>query len=259
VRSFGSRRAWFDGSERLTAASSGQPGGRRGDRSGHVGPESLNRGLLALDERTQLVTTITASGVVVTIGGCLDWVMTQGRPPGVSACRRLTVIRGFARYLQSLDPVHQVPAVRLIRQPTHRPTPRLYTDDEIGALMTAARTLDPSGWAVTVETMIGLLWATGIRAGELLRLNVADFDPAAGELTIRLAKFNKTRLVPLEPTTTKALAAYHGAAAAQAANGLRGLGIDMPVVDDESAWTLIRQQTVEALTAIREDFHAHVA
>ena len=37
---------------------------------------------------------------------------------------------------------------------------------------------------------------------------VSDFDPAAGVLTIRSGKFGKSRLVPLHPTATAALASY---------------------------------------------------
>lgn len=145
----------------------------------------------------------------VTIGACLDWVMTQGRDGrGVGAAGRLTVIRCFARYLHALDPAHQVPPTRLIAQNTSRPTPRLFNETEITALMTAARQLKPVRWADTVEVVIGVLWVTGMRVGEVLRLNVGDINFDTGEATVLLAKFGKTRLVPLDPTTIAVLQAY---------------------------------------------------
>lgn len=61
---------------------------------------------------------------------------------------------------------------------------------------------------MTVETIIGLLWATGMRIGEVLRLDTADIDPATGVLTVWLAKFGKSRLVPLAPSTITALDHY---------------------------------------------------
>lgn len=149
---------------------------------------------------------------LVTISGCVEWVMTQGRDgQGTGASHRLTVIRGFARYLQALDPAHQVPPTRLIPQRTYRPTPRLYSNAEIVALMTAARDLTPAGWAATVETLIGFLWVTGMRVGEVLRLNTNDIDETHGEATVWLSKFGKSRLVPLAPTTLDILARYRRA------------------------------------------------
>jgi integrase len=44
-----------------------------------------------------------------------------------------------------------------------------------------------------------LLYLTGLRAGELLRLTHADLDLETGSLRIRHSKFNKSRLVPLAP------------------------------------------------------------
>jgi integrase len=47
-----------------------------------------------------------------------------------------------------------------------------------------------------------------MRVGEAIRLDRPDFEPAAGVLTIRNTKFGKSRLVPLHPTVTAALAGY---------------------------------------------------
>ena len=74
--------------------------------------------------------------------------------------------------------------------------------------MDAARALDPPRWGATVETIIGLLWTTGMRVGEVLRLNVDDLDADSGVLTVWLSKFGKTRLVPLAPSTIAALGRY---------------------------------------------------
>ena len=74
--------------------------------------------------------------------------------------------------------------------------------------MIAARQVSSSSWSATVETIIGLLWSTGMRIGEVLRLDTADVDPATGMLTVWLAKFGKSRLVPLAPSTIAALDHY---------------------------------------------------
>jgi integrase/recombinase XerD len=56
-------------------------------------------------------------------------------------------------------------------------------------------------------TLLGLLAATGLRISEALDLRFHDVLPD-GVLQIRRTKFGKNRLVPLHPTTAKALANY---------------------------------------------------
>jgi integrase len=48
----------------------------------------------------------------------------------------------------------------------------------------------------------------GMRIGEAASLDAADFDPRAGVLTVRDAKFGRTRLLPLHPTAVTAVLEY---------------------------------------------------
>lgn len=141
----------------------------------------------------------------VTVAAALEWA-TVTTSAGNGA-KRLSMVRGFARYLQAVDPAHQVPPVGLLPNRTTRAVPHLYSYAETTALMKAARALEPPIWAATVETVIGLLWVTGMRVGETLRLNVADIDND-GVATVWLSKFNKSRHIPLTASTVAALAAY---------------------------------------------------
>jgi integrase len=121
---------------------------------------------------------------------------------------RLGVVRGFAAYLHSIDPMHEVIAAGLLPDPPHRATPYLYTDEQVTALMNAAGTLRTTHAAATYRTLIGLLAATGMRIGEASGLDCEDFDAAAGTLLIRGAKFGKSRRLPLHESTAGALARY---------------------------------------------------
>ena len=56
--------------------------------------------------------------------------------------------------------------------------------------------------------MFGLLAVTGLRINEALHLDRSDVDLDGGVLLIRRTKFGKSRLVPIHPTTMKALRAY---------------------------------------------------
>ena len=100
------------------------------------------------------------------------------------------------------------PPSRLVPRPRHRPTPYIYSEDEVGALMAAARRLGPGLWPLTCEVAIGLMAATGMRVGEVLRLERAHVAFDASMLTVLSSKFAKSRHVPLSPSTLDALRRY---------------------------------------------------
>jgi integrase len=124
--------------------------------------------------------------------------------------QRLTVARGLARYLATIDPASEVPPTDLL--PGHRPriAPYVYSEAEIAALMAAARQLRPRLRAVRHETLIGLLAVTGMRPGEALALDRQDVDLTRGVVHVRAGKQNKQREVPLHESTVSALRAYVG-------------------------------------------------
>ena len=68
--------------------------------------------------------------------------------------------------------------------------------------------LRPPLRAATYETIFGLLAVSGMRVGEAVGLDRDDVDFETGVITIRHAKFDRPRLVPLHDTTTAALRAY---------------------------------------------------
>ena len=62
--------------------------------------------------------------------------------------------------------------------------------------------------AHTYRTLIGLLASTGMRVGEAIHLDRTDLDQQEGVLTVRDAKFGKSREIPLHSTTLEAIEAY---------------------------------------------------
>jgi integrase len=122
--------------------------------------------------------------------------------------QRLGMVRGFARYLQALDPATEVPPRGLLPGAQHRPAPYLYSTADITALMAAAGEFGSRLRAATLETLIGLLAVTGLRVAEVLRLNRADVDLDQGLLTVRNSKLGRSRMVPLHPSTVEALKTY---------------------------------------------------
>jgi integrase len=128
-----------------------------------------------------------------------------GRP---YLARRMRVVRAFARYLQTLDPLTEIPPIDLFPSCNARPTPRLYSDADVAALMAAARGFASPLRAATFETMVGLLAATGLRVSEAMALDRDDVDWTNGLLTVRNTKFGKSREVLLHPSTIEALRTY---------------------------------------------------
>ncbi len=61
---------------------------------------------------------------------------------------------------------------------------------------------------ISFRYLFGLLYVTGLRISEALNLSPQDVDLKQGILTISQTKFNKSRLVPLQKNTVKALMHY---------------------------------------------------
>ena len=144
----------------------------------------------------------------ITIEDTLRWAMLPAHASRHWWAIRVSVVRGFAAYLHSVDPRVQIPPTGLIRCGTCRATPYLYSDAEIGSLMQAAAQLQPRLRAATYQTLIGLLAVTGLRIGEAIAADEQDLELEHGVLLVRHAKFDKQRLVPLHPSTVRALQGY---------------------------------------------------
>lgn len=146
----------------------------------------------------------------ITTDLALEWAQ---RSPGVQRAtwsRKLSMVRQFARWLNAADSRHQVPPSRLLTVRHRRSKPHIYTSDEVAKLMSGAALLrSVNGMkALNLETLIGLLAATGLRSGEAAALQVGDVDFRKGLLLIRNSKFGKSRLVPIHKSTVEALKRY---------------------------------------------------
>ena len=123
---------------------------------------------------------------------------------------RLGIVRQFAHYLSAEDARTEIPPHGLLPHRYRRKSPYLYTDQEVHDLIAAAQQLPspPPLRGPTYATLFGLLAATGMRVGEALGLDRADVDLEQALLTVRHTKGNQPRLVPLHPSTNRALRRY---------------------------------------------------
>lgn len=123
---------------------------------------------------------------------------------------RFMALRQFCRFLFQLNQDTYVPEKRLIRRgPTIR-RPHIYTTEEAIKLIKLARMLTPHGSLRphTYSTLLSLLWVSGLRIREALKLNLEDVDTDNAVLHIRESKFFKSRLVPLTLSSAAALETY---------------------------------------------------
>src|SRR5206468_3984503 len=132
-------------------------------------------------------------------------------PEGVHSnqwAKRLRIARGFAGYLQTIDPATEIPPPDVFPVRRQRATPYLFSQRDICRLLGEARRLRHPLRAASYEALFGLLAVSGMRIGEAIALQREDVDLDAGVITIRKAKLDRVRLVPLHPTATEALRRY---------------------------------------------------
>ena len=159
----------------------------------------------------RFVTYLDDHGIeFVTVQAALAWSLEREVPVGsVVPAHRMMVVRGFARYLSGIDPRTEVPPAGTIRQPQRWRRPFIYSDADVLALIEQARVVIPQPLrSATYQTLIGLLATTGMRVGEVLRLDRGDLDRSEGVLRVRESKFGKSRLVPLHASAVDALERY---------------------------------------------------
>ena len=141
-----------------------------------------------------------------------DWARrdSHGSNDPLTWARRLKTLRSFMRWLQQFEPRTEVPDDAIFGRLPERLAPHIYSDQEIVDLLAAARRLGPTPGlrGVIFETLFGLIACTGLRIGEVLSLGNMDVDLKEGMLTIRQAKFGKSRQVPMHPSTVQALRRY---------------------------------------------------
>jgi integrase/recombinase XerD len=142
---------------------------------------------------------------VITSALALAWATKPANATPRWWAQRLNMVRTFARYVHTLDARTEIPPYDLLPRTNARPQPYIYSDSEVITLMIAAGRIRDPFRADTYRTLIGLLASTGLRVGEAIGLDRSDWDREDGSITIREAKFGKSRQVPLHTTTIQAL------------------------------------------------------
>lgn len=141
----------------------------------------------------------------------LEWARQHVRSTSVvTAARRIEVLRPFAAYYRQFEVGTEVLPTNALGRGHRRPTPHIYTDEEVLQLLRHAERLAPVGGLrpLMYRTLFGLLAAVGLRISEALKLRIADVDLNDATITVRQTKFQKSRCLPIHASVVQALMEY---------------------------------------------------
>ena len=159
----------------------------------------------------QFVRFVESEGMTsITTELALRWAQEDPEASSVTHSDRLAMVRRFATWRSAEDARTEIPPVGLLPRHYQRPTPYIYSVQEVESIVSSAAQLTSDGGlrGLTFSTMFGLLAVTGMRIGETVALDRNDVDLRGGVLTIRMGKLGKTRFVPIHTTTSNILGHY---------------------------------------------------
>lgn len=140
-----------------------------------------------------------------TLRAFLHMLHRRGVGPTTRA-RKLASLRSFFAFLQHHDASHTDPTEPLRRPKSRRPLPMVPSLDQIFALLDGSE--EPASlYQIRDRAMLELLYAAGIRVGELVALDLHDVDLPTGTLRIQ-GKGKRERQAFFGPTAAQKLAAY---------------------------------------------------
>lgn len=126
--------------------------------------------------------------------------------------KRLRLVFHFCLYRRRSEPACFVPDPSQFPRRQPRPRPHLFSEDDIARLLGVADALRPWGasplYRQVARLAVVLLYTSGLRRGEVVRLTLGDYDPIEHVLLVRDSKFHKSRLVPLSNDAVREIDRY---------------------------------------------------
>ena len=143
------------------------------------------------------------------------WLTRRSTDADKTFYSRFSVIKGFADYLRR----HGFEAFMPMRSDlpklhTYNYVPHVFTHNEIQRFFAVIdskksfRSVYDARYHAMMRMIFELLYCCGLRVAEAIFLTADDVDIDAGILTIRFAKFEKTRYVPMSSTVKTDLKCY---------------------------------------------------
>jgi integrase/recombinase XerD len=128
--------------------------------------------------------------------------------------RKLAALKALFRYLCVNELVSVDPVADLVSPRVRRDAPQILSAEQINSLFAHIEDAAPGG--LRDIAMLRILWATGMRASELVSLNLSDFDsegativcPGRAGYTGHTGHIQRGRVLPLPPYTVEVMGRY---------------------------------------------------
>jgi len=128
-----------------------------------------------------------------------------------SVARKLSCVRGFYRWLLMDKRVTHDPTVNIESPASWKVLPKALAESEVSEMLdrtgVAAHAQDADGAALRDHAMLELLYAGGLRVGEIVALREEDLRLETASVQVR-GKGDKERIVPIGASAVRALEAY---------------------------------------------------
>ena len=136
-----------------------------------------------------------------------------------TAARRLSALRQVYRFLYLVRAAGGDPAAALDSPRLGRPLPKIVAEDEMAALLAAARAVSGAA-GIRLVCLVELLYGAGLRVSELVGLPLSAAAPGRRIVLVR-GKGEKERVVPLGAPARAALDAWREARRATLPEGVQ--------------------------------------
>jgi integrase/recombinase XerD len=129
------------------------------------------------------------------------WLAAEGYAPATIA-RKVAAIKAFFHYLAMEGTVERNPAHEIQAPKVRKRAPRTLSSQEVTRLLEAPSQRHATPKAIRDRALLELLYATGMRATEVVSLNVGDIDLEGGSIVCQ------DRDLPLDGVAAKWMATY---------------------------------------------------
>jgi integrase/recombinase XerD len=140
------------------------------------------------------------------------WCKTQAHLTPTVRRNAMRIVRNFCLYRRRTEPHCFVPDPCLFPAPHQAVQPHVFSEVEITRLLQATTKMPTSPRYVlrpmVLRLAVILLYTTGLRRGELVRLTLGDYDQHEHTLLVRDSKFHKSRYLPLSADANTEIEAY---------------------------------------------------
>ncbi len=172
--------------------------------------EAYTRDLLQFCEHLEVDATLLQTATRSHVSGWMEHLRTHDRTDR-SVARKLSCLRGFYKWMLTDKRIQHDPTVKIESPSTWLVLPKSLAESKVRGMLqgtaTAAKHPQADGLALRNHALLELLYAGGLRAGEVVALRVEDLHLDQQRAQVR-GKGDKERIVPLGVAACVALEQY---------------------------------------------------